>query len=359
MKKNFLYLIMAFAFAMPFVSCDKDDDVLDNTEQKHDPESDEDQTAIVAYDGLEWLQSSIVIVGDSNEVIRRVYGKPLDASNPGVISVPVSDLADAEEIFLSWVAPGKEAVEVEGGYDYALTDAYGNAQGSVAFRAVEGEAGVIASMTADAAGLELITEVQFVDADAWPENEAVEKYEAGKTYWLSGEEYTWKDSATGKDVLPVLVYRIHKQNLQFYCIQGNDKGKEAILVWLSEDWTTEDWADKFATPKRYIYTKTHKRFPSVIEAQRVLDFYNANHDAWQTMLEVMEGKGYKWRARSWQLCATGNSEFLLNSYDSDAKKIKCLDLDDHPGKICDVSTSTWFRYRYMHIRIFPPYFKYN
>ena len=38
---------MAFAFAMPFVSCDKDDDVLDNTEQKHDPESDEDQTAIV------------------------------------------------------------------------------------------------------------------------------------------------------------------------------------------------------------------------------------------------------------------------------------------------------------------------
>ena len=350
MKKNFLYMIVAFAMAMPFTACDDDDNTGNKTEQQHNPYSDEDQTEITAYDALEWLQSSIVIVDENGEVVRRIYGKPLDASDPGIISVPVADLAAAKDIFLSWVAPGKEAMEVEGGYDYALTDADGKAQGSVAFRAVEGEADVIARMTTDAAGLEMITEVLFVDADVWPENAPLEKYEAGTTYWLSGEEYMWEWIATGKDILPVLKFSINEQNLQFYCIQGNDKGKEAILVWLSEDWT-----DMYAVPGNYVYKSIYKRLPSVVEAQKVLEFYNANHDAWKSMLKEMDAKGYHWSAIPWKVDTTGNSEFILNSYDADAKKIKCLDLDDHPGKICDVKTSSWFYYRYMHIRIFPPY----
>ena len=50
----------------------------------------------------------------------------MDESQPTVISVPVADYIAAEETFLDWVAPDKEATKVEGGYDYNLTDAFDN-----------------------------------------------------------------------------------------------------------------------------------------------------------------------------------------------------------------------------------------
>ena len=105
------------AAAMPLTSCEKNDDPKVETEQQHDPKSDADQTAIISYDAMEWLQGSLVIVDNKGEVVRRVYGKPLDESQPDVISVPVISYDIAETIFLGWVAPGKEATKVEGGYD--------------------------------------------------------------------------------------------------------------------------------------------------------------------------------------------------------------------------------------------------
>ena len=38
---------------------------------------------------------------------------------------------------------------------------------------------------------------------------------------------------------------------------------------------------------------------------------------------------------------TGNQEFLLGSIDKKENTIKCLDLDDGDGEICDVSCSLW------------------
>lgn len=165
MKRNWLYffLLMA-AVVMPMTSCDNDDDA-PKQEDMHDPESDADQVAITGYDALDWLQNSIVVVDENNEVLRRIYGKPLDESQPTVVSVPVTDYAEAEETFLGWVAPGKEATKVEGGYKYNLTDAKGQAQGSVSFQAVEGEPGVIARMNlGEGTTLKQVTEVKFVDA---------------------------------------------------------------------------------------------------------------------------------------------------------------------------------------------------
>lgn len=361
MKTKFLYLIMAFALVMPFVSCDKDDDGYKEIESKHDPISDEDQTEIVAFDALEWLQSGIVVVNNNNEVVRRVCGKPLDASQPTVISVPVKSLASAEEIFLGWVAPGKETVKVEGGYDYNLTDADGNAQGSVSFRAVEGEQGVIARMSvAEGTPLKLITEVNFIDYDMWPENEAVEKYEAGKTYWFDAEVYEWKVFNEHFDNSPDELWTWNRYS-EFYCIQGNDNGKEAILVWLCPD--ANDRVEIFSKynitthpePKYYFLEDMYKKLPTLAEAQKVLDFYNENYDAWQKMLKVMDDKRYKWSADPGAAGTTGNSEFLLNSYDSKKGKIKCLDFDSKKGEICNVYYMSWFSYRYMHILIFPPY----
>ena len=95
MKKNWIYLFLLMAIAvMPLTSCDKDDESMNDkpkVEDPHDPTSDADQVPIKAYDALEYLQGSLVVVDANNEVVRRVYGKPLDESQPTVISVPVAD----------------------------------------------------------------------------------------------------------------------------------------------------------------------------------------------------------------------------------------------------------------------------
>ena len=358
MKKGLLYIMMMLAcVAMPLTSCDNDEPGNGEQEGQHDPASDSDQTAVTGYDGLEYMQSCIVVVDDNDEIVRRIYGKPLDASQPTVISVPVTDLAMAQNIFLTWVAPGKEVLLVEHGYDYTLSDDNGNEQGSVSFRAVDNEAGVIAKMTvAEGTALKHVSAVKFVSTDIWPENDDIAKYEAGKTYIFKDNVWQWgRKFSSLRD--PRYYVTCENKDLEFYCIQGNDDGKEAILLWLCPD-VNEKY--KHPVPNLYInhdndyvdyavYTK----LPSVAEAQKVLNFYNENYDAWQTMLKSMDAKGYLWSAQM-GINTTGNSEFLLNGYDASSNKIKCLDLDGKTGEICNVWEISWFKYRYMHIRIFPP-----
>lgn len=352
---NFYYGIKSFLFTaaalliVAFTSCEKEE------QKQHDPFSDEDQTEVIAYDGLEWFQGSLVVVNDKNEVIRRLYGKVLDLSSPDVISIPVNDLADAESLFRSWIAPGKNVSKVEGGYDYTPTDADGKAQGEVTFR-TGGESGIKATVTVSVnTGISPVSVINFISYDYWPENDEVGKYEAGMTYLLEGEFFSW---ITRSNVLSV---DVKVKELEFYCIQGNDNGQEAILVWLSPDYNENyvfgpNTDDVFASPNCYIETELYQKLPTIGQAQKVLDFYNANSEVWSAMLKEMDGKGYQWSAKPGGLSTTGNSEFLLNSYDSDNDKIKCLDLDGTKGKICNVYGWSWFNYRYMHIRIFPPYF---
>jgi hypothetical protein len=363
MKKNWIYLLLFMVtVAIPLASCSNDDEPNVEEERQHDPESDADQTPVEAYDALEWLQGSIVIVEEDGDVYRRVNGKTLDDSQPMVISIPVSDFEAAEETFLSWVAPGKEVTQVEGGYDYHLTDAEGKAQGSVSFRTVKGEVGVMARMSvADGTALKQVSEVNFVDSDLWPENASIPIYEAGKRYKFGCEMYTSSPPLTdmpGADIeLDDYWTLTNWEEREFYCIQGNDNGKEAILVWLLPEKDGKSNTPGFFIAKNYreIDCPVYTRLSSVAEAQKVLDFYNENYDAWQKMLKEMDALGYYWSARIGIFNgATGNSEFLLNSYDEKKNKIKCLDLDEKKGEICDVSDSSWFTYRYMHIRIFPP-----
>ena len=272
MKKNLFYLFMLMAVAaMPLSSCEKDPEK--EGDAQHDPKSDSDQTKIATYDALSWLQGSIVVVDDNDKVIRRIYGKPLDESQPDVISVPVAGYGAAEIIFLSWVAPDKETVKVDGGYDYMLTDAKGKDQGSVSFRAVDGEPGVIARMTvAEGTDLKHISEVRFIDYDLWPENAAYEKVEAGKIYQMEDYELKWEH--LGWIDNPEFNYKDPKlTKLPFYCIQSNTDGKQGILVWLSPDLD-----DSGAHPRPYYYVreKAYNYLPTVPEARAVLDFFNSN-----------------------------------------------------------------------------------
>ena len=337
MKKNWIYIFLSMAIAaMPLTSCDNDDEPQPNEEQKHDPESDEDQVAVTGYDALEWLQGNIAVVDENDEVIRRIYGKPLDASQPTVVSVPVKDLADAEEIFLGWVAPGKEATKVEGGYDYNLTDAEGNAQGSVSFRAVEGETGVIARMSvAEGTALKQVSEVNFIDSELWPENDEYPVYIKNNTYEFETTRFEWS-FYTQKNSY---ILKTTKEKALFYCLRGNNYGEEAILIWLSPDYNIKNTN---VPAHAYVQCNATKYLPSVVEAEKVLELFNEmDEKEWANILLRMDKKGGQWSSQlGWH--TTGNDEFLLNSVTDKGfwgEYIKCLDLDSHPGEICDVQVS--------------------
>lgn len=343
MKRNILFTLIAALVLTAFPSCDKE---YDNERGQHDPASDDDQTEILAYDALEFFQNSIVVVGNAGEIIRRVYGKPLDQSIPDVISIPVKDKDMAKEIFLKWIAPGKEATPVEDGYNYKLTDEEGNSQGNVEFRYTN-EGGVLATVSVEEGTLKNISQIDFVSDEFWNENDDVELYEAGKTYRRQTTVFEWIFASYENDFLGTY----EKAEKVFYCVQGNGNGKEAILVWLSPDTNIDEY---HPTPSGYIKRELYKQLPTVPEAQKVLDFYNKNQETWNNMLVEMDNLGFEWSPKSGGE-TTGNSEFLLNSYDKDANRIKCLDLDGDTGEIINVRGWSWYKYRYMQILIFPPH----
>ena len=344
--------------AMPLTSCSNDDDEVkpNEEERKHDPTSDEDQVAFGAFDALEWLQGGLVVVDEKGEMVRRVYGKPLDRSDTTVIYVPVKDLADAEDTFLGWVAPGKNPTQTGDGYDYTLTDPEGNNQGAVSFIAEDGENGEIARMTvAPGTNLKQVSEVKFINAEAWPENAASEKYTAGKTYWLDAERYLWiqyrDDSDNGE-------FRLINEKLEFYCLQGNDQGyNDAILVWLSPDdspnWQTVNGREQYVMthtyPINYLHYGLNYRLPHLCELLQVMNFYSSNRSAWNEMLKVMDGKGYQWSAGTGKH-ATRTSEFVFGGNEG---QHLLLDLDEAVPTLGTVDKYSPNMYRYMHVRIVP------
>ena len=355
MRKNWFYLFLLMVVTViPLTSCDKDDEpVIDNGEeeyQKPGPDYQEETRQVTAYDGLSWLQSNLVEVDDNNNVISRVYGKPLDPSQPTVISVPVNDFADAESTFLRWVAPGKETIKVDGGHDYNLTDRDGNPQGAVSFRAVEGEAGVIARMDiAPGTDLKQVTEVKFIDAELWPENAAYQRVERRKIYWMEDYELTWSEGGPY-----VLDLHVEKKLLPFYCLQDNTNGKEGILVWLSPD---ED--NYYSHPAIKWYNKEARSYlPKEAEAQKVVDRINQNVAYWDTMLSDMKANGHDWYARPFSLFDdhAAKSKFVLNELDEGIvlDYIMVFEMDVHPAELEWVFDTSQQMYRYMQIQIIPP-----
>ena len=354
MNKNLFYLFVLMAVAaMPLTSCEKEQK--EEEQGQHDPASDADQIEIAGYDGLEWFQNSIVVLDENGKPERRVYGEMLDPSDTTILSVRVNDLKMAEELFLSWVAPDKEVNKVSNGYDYNLTDYDGTPQGSVSFRNADGSQGVLATVTVGQdTDLKCFTEIKLVSAQAWPENSSVEKYEQGKTYVIRAQALKIDNCPEQPDpelYMHIVCMMPYTADLTFFCIQGNTDGKEAILVYLSPDLNDRLANDQ---PWSYVYWNAHKHCASLPEAEKVLKYYTENYESWEAMIDYMESLGYAW---DWHFGfdTTGNEEFILNSYNKEAGTIKVLDLDSKDGKIEDVSLGSWFDYRYIFVRTFPPY----
>jgi hypothetical protein len=354
MKKHFI-MMMAVMVSFAFISCEKNPESNDDEIGKHDPTSDADQIEVTGYNGLEWFQNSIVVLDESGKPIRRVNGEMLDPSDTTILSVCVSDLKMAEDLFLSWVAPEKDVNKVNGGYDYNLTDYDDTPQGSVSFRNADGSQGILATVTVGTnTDLKCFSEINFVNDQAWPENSNNVKYETGKTYVIRAQALAMDYCPAQPDPdleMTLLCMMPYTTDLTFFCIQGNTDGKEAILVYLSPDVN-----DQMAHGHPYDYTEwnAHKHCASLPEAEKVLKYYTENYESWEAMIDYMESLGHAW---DWHLGweTTGNEEFILNSYDEKSGTIKVLDLDTKEGKIEDVDLDSWFNYRYIFVRTFPPY----
>jgi hypothetical protein len=345
MKKNLFYLfILLAAAAMPLTSCEKD---------PQEEQQEEIRIPLTSYDGLSYLQGSLVVVDENGELFRRVYGKSLDISLPDIISVPVKDLSAAERVFLSWVAPDKDTEKVDSGYDYVLTDHEDKPQGSVSFRSVEGEAGVVARMSVEpGTDLKHISEVQFIDSDFWPENAAYEKVEAGKIYNIDDYVLSWTEGTFSDDFNTPT-----KEPLPFYCIQGNTDGKEGILVWLSPDSANKGDIRYHHKTGYYAEDETFKYLATISEINKVREFYDNNQDFWNKMLKEMDAKGLEWSPQSY---GTNSSNFIFQSLyypDLFVEDIGCLDLNGPKSNKCYLSVGRYLFYdyhRYMHVEIIPP-----
>ena len=346
MKKSLFYFFMLMAVAvMPLTSCEKESQDEEQVEELRIP--------VTTYDALSWLQGSLVVVDENGDIFRRVYGNAFDESQPDVISVPVADYAAAEELFLSWVAPTKEATKVDGGYDYNLTDMMNQAQGSVSFRSVAGEAGVLARMSvAEGTDLKHISEVNFIDSKLWPENAAFEQVEAGKIYYIEDNVLTWTEGKLWDDFNGA-----KKESLPFYCIQSNTDGKKGVLVWLSPDRANDGKIRYHHKTSYYADEEVFKYLATQEEIDEVRKFYDNNQTFWNNMLKEMDAKGLKW---SPQPEGTNLSTFIYQYryyYDLGVELIRALDLADSKSNIVGLTIGRWpwFDYhRYMHVELIPP-----
>ena len=350
MKKNWFYILLSVAIAtIPLTSCD-DDDAQPTPENQ--PEL---RIPVTSHDALSWLQGCLVVVDENGELFRRVYGEALDESQPTVISVPVQGYEAAEQLFLSWVAPGKEATRVDGGYDYVLTNANGNEQGSVSFRAVEGEAGVVARMSvASGTDLKQISEVKFIDYNFWPENAAYEKVEAGKIYYIEDYVLKWTPGTFSN----TFNKPEKKSTLPFYCIQGNTDGKEGILVWLSPD-SSDSEVIYHPRTSYYADNEVFKYLATPEEIDKVRKVYDNNQTLWNNMLKEMDAKQLEWGPKAY---ACNTSEFVYQSKiafdDGILEGIGCLLLNKPKSVIvyATIGRLPWFSYfRYMHVETIPPF----
>lgn len=95
-----------------------------------------EQGEVTAHDGLEWFESSIILLDGEGNFKDYLVGKVLDEATPGVVSVCVNSEQEASDMFLSWVAPDAEG-NVAGGSNgsrvYTPVSENGLPQGTITY----------------------------------------------------------------------------------------------------------------------------------------------------------------------------------------------------------------------------------
>lgn len=109
----------------------------------------------------------------------------------------------------------------------------GLAQGCVSFRAVEEKDGVIARMTVEkGTGLKQVSEVNFVNTENWPENDAIPVYQEGMLYKfgllddMEALGYSWKPGgffSSGTNNMEFLLNGYDEKENEIKCLDLDKK----------------------------------------------------------------------------------------------------------------------------------------
>ena len=214
LKIENIWVLFALCLAIAFAACSSDDD--NNGSEDPTPTPTEEE---VTYDDLSYFQNAIIEVDTLGNFMSRVCGEVLYENEPHHLYVGVETLEEAQEMFDSWIAPDVEVQTTVTGMTAALTDAEGNAQGTVYFTAGT-QSGHVAEVTASS-GTKLLhfDKVTFLLNSAWPVNASAKIYHQGDVI---------THAIANKDISDALFYS--DMSLKWICIRESGNGQKPMFI---------------------------------------------------------------------------------------------------------------------------------
>lgn len=168
------------------------------------------------FDEVAYLQNNLAVPDGEGNIKERVFGRPLDESNPQAVSVGVDNFDEAREIFAVLFSP---ATKIS---DDGLSAHFTTVKGNAELKRINADNGIIARADFNVGGLKFVSSMNFVLNSAWPENDNSKGFHTlGVQYQYCG----WKDNHKwiAKDD------HMHT----FVCIREYKNGIPALLVGIS------------------------------------------------------------------------------------------------------------------------------
>ncbi len=205
-RTNIMFLQMAVVACAMFASCSSDDNNAEDTKESGN---------VTSYDQVKYLQNNIVEIDSMGSFVQRVNGYKLNSADSTELSVGVEDIAEATELFKSWLSPDTEVKTSSSSTDYdaPLKDGSNNVKETAHFKSVTGDGPTIAEMTFDSNKvMKHFNKVKFIKSEAWPENGGYSKHSLGDLV-----EFNTYDDGIQKWV----------------CIREAKQGQSGLLMYIS------------------------------------------------------------------------------------------------------------------------------
>ena len=287
---KFIYTLAALAItAASLTACSSDDD--NNKSGKNVPES----QIITTFDDLDYFQNAIVSVDSLGNFLTRNYGEALYESDTTHLYIGVETLAEAEAIFREWVSPKGNVAKTGDDLTYLLTDAKGNTQGSIFFKA-SATSGILAEVTPSSPSLlKHFSKVTFISNSSWPYNgdSSDEVYKLGDTRRLPVDH---RVSGHTQDIYT------------FICIREKKNGVRAMYFAISPDlYVPKTW-----TPSDLLYDVA--AVPGEAKAKTVATLLQKHWDFFANILNNAPGSGKLNRGEQYWIDKKITYAFRTNQY---------------------------------------------
>lgn len=242
-------------------------------------------------DEIAELQQALVVTDAQGNFQRRILGVHLaaDGADTTLVSVGVSDLDEAKEIFSNLFAD-TTAISADGLH---ATFTLATDKGGVDLVTANGSttAGLVASVRFDQKlGLKHISGINFIKNEAWPENASSKSmYKIGQTVrmhgWAKDSEaylFNWDKKEWETIDLNASDY------FTYYCIREYENGKSGLLVAVSDQYVLLNYAD---------HDEWGGNMPGKKKAQEIAAITSSNWNYYKQLLQLpsrSEEEGFFW-----------------------------------------------------------------